>query len=120
MTSRPAPPVVLPIEHQGVLYVQDPASRFGGSLIARHPATGEQLWQLQVYDVQRDPAAPFPHPGRFFRSMRLVPGCDELEIEDEIGQVFRVDLAARTPRGVRLFPVTNQPAVSPPSKPLPQ
>ena len=100
--SRPAPPQVAPVERGGVRYQQDmEASRHGGTgrggyLVAVDPASGERLWMLQVYAVPDHSAAGVSSPGRYFRRMTLAPDRDELEIENEVGGVYRVDLAART------------------------
>ena len=100
--SRPAPPQVAPVERGGVRYQQDmESSRHGGTgrgghLVAVDPASGERLWMLQVYVVPDHSAAGVSSPGRYFRRMALAPDRDELEIENEVGGVYRVDLAART------------------------
>lgn len=100
-SSRPAPPKVEPVTHNGVRYEQDMQSaRYGGTqpggyLVALDAATGARLWMLKVYEVPVQPGAPF-QPGRYFRSMRLNAGGDQLEIESEVGGKYLVDLNART------------------------
>ena len=100
--SRPAPPQVAPVEHGGVRYQQDmDAQRHGGAgrggyLVAVDPASGQRLWMLKVYDVPDHSAAGVSSPGRYFRRMTLSPDGGQLEIENEAGGVFRVDLAAHT------------------------
>ena len=100
--SRPALPPVAPVEHGGVRYQQDmEAQRHGGAgrggyLVAVDPASGGRLWMLKVYDVPDHSAAGVSSPGRYFRRMTLSPDGGQLEIENEAGGVFRVDLAART------------------------
>ena len=104
--DRPPPPDVPPILHKGVRYEQDlggnepPGSAPGGTLAAFDATSGTRLWLLQVYTVHVEPGAPSSHPGRYFRSMRMVPGTDELEIEDEVGVVHRVDVVRRSARRV--------------------
>ena len=99
--SRPSPPKVNPITHKGVRYEQDmQSSRFGGTqlggyLVAVDPATGERLWMLKVYEVPTQADAPF-QPGRYFRSMRLIPDRDEIEIVSEVGGKYLVNLSKRT------------------------
>jgi hypothetical protein len=99
--SRPAPPKVDPITHKGVRYEQDMQSshyggtQLGGYLVAIEPATGERLWMLKVYENPTQADAPF-QPGRYFRSMRLLPETDEIEIESEVGGKYIVDLSKRT------------------------
>lgn len=100
--SRPAPPQVAPVERAGVRYQQDlDASRHGGTqrggyLVAVDATTGERLWMLKVYLVPDHSAAGVSSPGRYFRSMALAANRDELEIENEVGGRYRVDVAART------------------------
>jgi hypothetical protein len=101
-SSRPAPPEVPPVEYEGVRYVQDGlGSEAGGDqasgyLAAIDTRSGARLWRLQVYG-QANPGAGGVEAGtRHFRSMRLVPGRAELEIESETGSRYLVDLAERT------------------------
>jgi hypothetical protein len=98
--SRKAPPHVEPVVHAGVRYEQDMQSgkhggdQPGGYLVAIDPASGERLWMLKVYEVPTQADAPF-QPGRYFRSMRLAADGAHLEIENEAGGRYLVDLAAR-------------------------
>lgn len=100
--SRPAPPRVLPIEHNGIRYQQDMESfnyggtQVGGYLVAVQPTTGERLWMLKVYEVPIQDPAIVSTPGRYFRTMHLVPGKNALEIENEVGGKYLVDLDAKT------------------------
>ena len=99
--SRPSPPQVDPVEHDGVRYEQDDfdvtaGDQRGGYLAAIDSETGEKLWRLKVYEVEDTSPESVPSFARYFRSMRLVPGRDELEIEDESGGRYLVDLNART------------------------
>lgn len=106
-SSRPPPPLVAPVLHHGVRYEQDLQSwRFGGGyLVAIDPASGARLWMLRVYEVALQEAHGVTTPGRYFRSMALVPGRDELEIENEAGERWRVDLDRRSAgRAVRPGP----------------
>lgn len=99
--SRPPPPTVPPIIHNGVRYEQDLDSRLyggtqaGGYLVAIDEATENRLWMLRVYDIPDD-ASGVDVPGCYFRSMILVPGHDELEIDNEVGGKYRVDLVERS------------------------
>ena len=93
---------MLPVEHNGVRYQQDmQAFRHGGNqrggyLVAVDPASGERLWMLKVYEVPDHSAAGVESPGRYFRRMALLDGGAALEIENEVGGIYRVDLGART------------------------
>ncbi|HEX2826466.1 MAG TPA: hypothetical protein VHP37_08990 [Burkholderiales bacterium] len=95
--SRPAPPEVPGIDHKGVHYEQDlQSSTLGGQLAAYDQKTGARLWTLRIYDVKDHSAAAVPNPGIYFRSMKVLPGRDELAIENEVGGRYTVDLAKRT------------------------
>src|SRR5215475_9048400 len=70
--SRPAPPVVPPVEYKGVKDQQDmQAFRFGGTqrggyLVAIDPKTSDRLWMLKVYPVTDHSAAGVESPGIYF------------------------------------------------------
>lgn len=99
--SRPAPPVVGAVELGGVRYQQDTEAlshggdQRGGYLVAIDPATGQRLWMLKVYLVPPAPNPALPSFGRHFRRMTLLPEGPVLEIENEVGGIYRVDLATR-------------------------
>ena len=100
-SSRPPPPPVAPVLHRGVRYEQDLQSwrhggtQPGGYLVALD-AAGTRLWMLKVYDVALHEREGVTTPGRYFTRMTLVPGRDELEIENEAGACYRVDLERRS------------------------
>jgi hypothetical protein len=101
-SSRPPPPLVAPVLHRGVRYEQDLQSwrhggtQPGGYLVAIDAVGGARLWMLKVYDVALHEAHGVTTPGRYFTRMALVPGRDELEIENEAGARYRVDLERRS------------------------
>lgn len=122
--SRPPPPRIQPIVHDGIRYEEDMESgRHGGTgrggyLVARNAATGERLWSIAVYHV---PAAAPDAPGaasRYFRTMSLVAGGSAIAIEDEAGGRYVVDLASRNVTA-ETSPA-RRPAEAPPSKPKPK
>lgn len=100
--SRPPPPTVAPVTHAGVRYEQDMQSydhggtQPGGYLVAVDAATGKRLWMLKVYEIPPSGDPGLSSPGRYFSSMQLVPGRDELVIENEVGGRYLVDLKQRT------------------------
>lgn len=104
--SRPAPPVVEPVLIDGVRYQQDTEAlshggdQRGGYLVAVDSASGARLWMLKVYLVPSAPTPALPSFGRHFRRMTVLPGGKTLEIENEVGGVYRVDLGARTSQWV--------------------
>ncbi len=113
--SRPAPPDVAPIEIKGVRYQQDMQSydhggdQPGGYLCAIDIKTGQRLWMLKVYEVQDHSPSGVDTIGLYFKSMKQVPGRDELEVENESGSRFVVDVVKRT----------STPVSKPRSNPLP-
>lgn len=124
--SRPSAPVVPALEHLGVRYAQDShddsaGDQPGGYLVAIDAKSGQRLWRLKVYQVPDQRAAGRPAMARYFRSMRLSPNGDSLEIENESGGVYRVDLASRNALQTG-GPAASAPAPRPvlPPKALPQ
>ena len=101
-SSRPSPPKVAPIEYKGVCYQQDMESgahggdQPGGYLVAIDPATGNRLWMLKIYSIGDTGLTGVKPMGRYFRSLHLITGQDVLEIENEVGGKYRVDLNKRT------------------------
>lgn len=100
--SRIPPPDVPPIEHRGIRYEQEMQGvRHGldqstGYLVAIDPATNERLWVLKVYETSNVPGLEQDVQRRYFKRMELIEGRDALQIENETGQRFIVDLAQRT------------------------
>ncbi len=123
--DRPPPPDVPAVLHKGVRYEQDlqghePAGTAeGGTLKATDAGSGKLLWRLQVYTVRDHATAGVETPGRYFKSMQVAPGTDELQIEDEVGVSYRVDLQARSVRRVGGPPETVSPPPAP-AKPKPK
>jgi hypothetical protein len=99
--SRPPAPEVKPVVHDGVRYEQDKTDERqgdqpGGYLAAVDAKTGARLWRLKVYSLTAGaPGAP-TGGGRHFRSMQLAPGGSALEIVDEAGVRYSVDLTRRS------------------------
>ena len=97
--SRPAPPEVEPIVYKDIRYEQDMQSynfggvQPGGYLVAIDPMTNKRLWMLKVYEVPVHDNVGVSTPGRYFRKMTLVAGRDEIEIENEAGGKYLVDLS---------------------------
>ena len=123
--SRPSAPVVAPVEHQGVRYAQDghddrAGDQPGGYLVALDAKTGQRLWRLKVYAVPDARAQGRPALPRYFRALRLGADKSSLEIENEAGGVYRVDLSARTSAQIS-GPPASAPARPPAApKPLPE
>ena len=120
--SRPSAPVVAPVEHQGVRYAQDghddrAGDQPGGYLVALDAKTGHRLWRLKVYDVPDARAHGRPALPRYFRALRLGVDPSSLEIENDAGGVYRLDLAAHTSTQIS-GPPASAPA-RPPAAPKP-
>ena len=100
--SRPPPPRVPPVTHEGVRYEQvKDATRLGlsqvtGHLAAYDEASGERLWVLKVYDHRPSEALESDVQEVYFKSLELRPGGRELVVTNEAGARFVVDLRART------------------------
>lgn len=100
-SSQPSPPVVPPIEHRGVRYMQDvdrqrrDDGQRGGWLLALDATSGARLWAVQVYADPHDPHAPTGSPARWFARMQLLDHGERIEIEDTTGARYEVDLATR-------------------------
>jgi hypothetical protein len=122
--SRPPAPEVSPVEHNGVRYEQDAhddrqGDQPGGYLAAIDIGSGKRLWRIKVYEIADSRAAGVEPISRYFRSMRLVDDGHALEIENESGGRYRVDLATHTVAQIG-GPPEQAPAVAPKPKPMPQ
>ena len=89
--SRPPPPIVDPVEHDGIRYIQDDhdsraGDQNGGYLAAIDIKSGARLWRLTVYKVSDNRPAGLPSFGRYFRfmpSQRMVlPWKLKMKLED--------------------------------------
>jgi hypothetical protein len=95
--SRPAPPIVPPVEHDGVRYQEDMESyrhggdQPGGYLVALDVRTGARLWSTKVYALAPSPPG-VDTIGLYFKSLRLVDDGSALDIENEVGARYRVAL----------------------------
>lgn len=105
-SSRPPPPHVAAIVHDGIRYEQVMnATLLGeeqvtGFLAGFDDRTGQRLWTLKVYDVRRDPAREADVQDIFFTRMEMT-GDVRLVIENEAGKRYEVDPKSRkvTPAG---------------------
>lgn len=100
--SRPPPPQVPAVEHQGVRYEQETQGRHHGLdrdtgyLLATDPASGERLWTVKVYETGNVEHLEADVQWVYFKQMSLIEGRDALLIENENGQRFIVDLQQRS------------------------
>ena len=121
--SRPSAPPVSPVDLNGIRYQQDMdslrhgADQASGYLVAIDIASGTRLWMLKVYTVNAPTAPGLPTMARYFRSMQLRPGAAVLDIEDESGSRYMVDLATRQVTSLTKAP--EEPAMEAPPPPPP-
>jgi hypothetical protein len=100
--SRIPPPDVPPVEYKGIRYAQEMQGldhgfdQATGYLVAYDVKTNEQLWAVKVYEVETVPGLEPDVQWIYFKSMSLVPGRDELLIENEVGGRYIVDLEKHT------------------------
>lgn len=126
--SRPPAPIVAPVEHAGIRYEQDSTDdrqgdAAGGYLAAFDTKSNAKLWRIKVYDALDHRAAGIAAgPGAiYFRSMSLAPDGTALEIENEVGGRYLVDLTTRTSVQVGgPAPTATAPSKPVPPKPIPQ
>lgn len=128
--SRPPPPVVAPIEHEGVRYQQGGYDSQAGEAPGRFLSaidikSGAVLWRLRVYSYPDYSAEGLPIFDRFFRTMRMMPDGKTLEILDESGGIYQVDIVSRTATQVGGPPASapakpHKPKPPPPAAPEPE
>jgi hypothetical protein len=100
--SRSPPPRVPPVVHNGVRYEQvmnADALGYGqvtGYLAAFDDKSGARLWVAKVYDVPIDENLERDVQDIFFTRLELVPGKNQLLIENEAREKFIFDLKLRS------------------------
>lgn len=123
--SRAPAPRVAPVFIAGVRYAQvagdpDTDGQVGG-MLAAYDASNRELWRMKVYANVRRPDLEGDVQDVWFRSLR-VQG-DRLLIENERGEQFEVDPAARrvldrhapaVPPKSDIDPISGQPRIRPP------
>lgn len=123
--SRAPAPRVAPVFLGGVRYAQvagDPdTDGQAGGILAAYDASNRELWRLKVYDNGRRPGLEGDVQDVWFRSMRAQG--DRLLIENERGEQFEVDPAARRVLGRQapaaqpqsdIDPISGQQRIRPP------
>ena len=113
--SRPPPPRVPPVFIAGVRYAQvagDPETdgQVGG-LLAAYDASNRELWRLKVYPNARRPGLEGDVQDVWFRSLRAEGG--RLLIENERGERFEIDPAARRVQGLPASTPVPKPDIDP-------
>lgn len=95
--SRPAPPKVAPVDHEGIRYEntwEDREYVYAYRFDPKKPdqPTGKILWKTKVIDYRVDPQAPTGGIQTFIKSMLLTDENSKLLIEDEVGGRYTLDL----------------------------
>lgn len=100
--DRLPPPDVAPVTVDGVRYEvihwgkERGLEQNGGYIAAVEPESGKELWTLKIYNVEYDPEGfGYDMQDVFIRRMRKSWFAKRLEIEDENGRRYKVDLATR-------------------------
>ena len=123
--SRPPAPVIEPIEYDGIRYEQDRVvgneeDQNDGYLVAVEIKTGKPLWRLKVYEFPDNNSEGVDNIGLYFRSMRLLIERNEIEVENEAGGQYIVDLLNRTSTHVSTSAPETVAPTSPKPKPMPE
>lgn len=119
---RPPSPNVPAIDHAATRYQQASHTHGeepGSFLVATDLATGAQLWRVRIYgypDVRKHGVEAI---GRFFASMRLLPDEKTIEIVDETGGIYHVDLETRSVSDIDGPPAHATPKAEP-DMPIPR
>ena len=102
--KRVAAPVVAPLTLHGVRYEAPADARdgddgqAGGYVIARDARSGRELWRLRIYATVYDPHLEQDVQDVYIRTLRAGRAGRTLEIVDERGRRYTLDLATRTVR----------------------
>lgn len=99
--KRVAPPAVSPVTLRGVRYEAPPDTRdfgddqAGGYVVARDARSGRELWRQRIYATVYDPPLESDVQDVFIETLRAGRGGRTLEITDERGRRYTLDLASR-------------------------
>ena len=102
--KRVAPAPVRPVTIAGIRYEAALGTRArslpqeGGYVAAIDAESGQELWLQRIYETRYDPALEEDVQDVFIRRLRAGPGGKTLEIVDELGRRYTLDLATREPR----------------------
>lgn len=105
--KRSAPAAVPPVVVDGMRYeVPRMGTPFGspqecGTVVARRAGSGEVVWTRRVYTVVRDPHLEGDVQDVFIKALTLAPDGKHLEVLNERGKRFELDLEGK---GVRAIP----------------
>jgi len=93
--KRVAPQPVAPVSHDGVRYEAVPWAESRGTVAAFDAASGKQLWTAVIYPGRYDPGLERDVQDVFITKLALAADGASLEIENERGERFRLDLRTR-------------------------
>jgi hypothetical protein len=103
--KRAAPAAVPPVSHSGIRYEAIPFGKArgldqnGGLVAVIDEATGRELRVLRVYRIEYDPDLESDKQDLFITSLAVSADGGCLEVTDERGRRFTVDLATGQVRG---------------------
>lgn len=83
----------------------------GGYIEAFDQATGKQVWLKRVYAIDHDPHMEEDGQDRFIKQMALAADGHTLQVTDERGQRFEIDLASPAEPPCPNNPSSNHKAV---------
>lgn len=102
--KRVAAPVVAPVTLHGVRYEAPAGTRGygddqeGGYIVARDARSGRELWRLRIYVTDYTPGLEEDVQDVYIRSLRAGRHGRTLDIVDERGRRYTLELATRTVR----------------------
>jgi hypothetical protein len=76
-----------------------------GQLFAYDATTKKYLWQMEVFPPMRDPATEFDVLDNYIASIRAIDD-DNVEVIDQLGRQFHVNVARRSSREIKASEVT--------------
>lgn len=97
--KRVGPPRVAPVQAMGLRIEavhwgrERGLGQNGGHVEAFDLATGKPVWLKQVYPIRYDPHLEEDVQDRFIKQLTLAPDGHTLQVTDERGQRFEIDLA---------------------------
>ena len=95
--DRPPPPDVPPVELDGIRYSQSygdsqPPERLeSGYLMAEDIESGKLLWRVRIYAPEYDPEEERDIQEIYFTGLSIVEDGAALAVENEAGELWRVD-----------------------------
>ncbi|MCW5213507.1 hypothetical protein VU04_11425 [Desulfobulbus sp. TB] len=99
--KRSAPKKVIPVEHEGMMYVvlhwgyENGTGQNGGYIEARDKKTQEKIWGLQVYKIEYRPELESDVQDIFITDIQIDKIKQILSVKNEESNVYHVDIKKR-------------------------